>query len=78
MRVTLKIEESAQGLWRVRGDPSVLYDGLRFAAAIRLAHGLAREAHKKSGSPVDVQIVCDDFTMTLAAYARTLPGHLAA
>lgn len=78
MRVTLKIEESTQGLWLVRRDPSVLYDGLRFAAAIRLAHGLAREEHNNSGSPVDVQMVCDDFTMTLAQYAGTLPGHLAA
>jgi hypothetical protein len=78
MRVTLKIEESAQGLWRVCRDPSVVYDGLRFAAAIRLAHGLAREEHNHSGSPVDVQMVCDDFTMTRGEYAGTLSGHLAA
>lgn len=68
MHITLTIEERAQGLWRVcRGD-SVLHDELGFAAAIRLARGLARKQHAGSGQPAGADLVCADFNFTLAHY----------
>lgn len=79
MHVTLKIEESDQGLWCIRRGPALMHDHLRFAAAIRLAHGLARAEHADSGHSVEVQMVCEDFSLTLAEYAiPRAAGHLAA
>lgn len=74
MRVVLTIKESRHGLWCICSGTAVLYDRLRFAHAIRLARGLAREEHANSGRRVSVDMACAEFTITLAQYAGTT-GH---
>ncbi len=69
MRTVLMIRESRHGLWCICSGEAVLYDKLRFAHAIRLARGLAREEHASSGSMVSVEMVCSEFTITLMHYA---------
>jgi hypothetical protein len=56
----------------------VLYDGLRFAHAIRLARGLAREEHDSSGRACSVQMTCAEFTITLVQHAGTAPSRCVA
>jgi hypothetical protein len=54
-------------------------DRLRFAHAIRLARGLAREEHARSGRTVHVDMACSEFTITLAQYAgQATPQRAAA
>ena len=78
MRVILTIEESTQGLWCICSGGVVLHDKLRFAPAIRLAHGLARKQHTSSGHVVRVEMICADSTILLAHYAyAVLPLHFA-
>ncbi|RCS28991.1 hypothetical protein DEO45_14515 [Rhodanobacter denitrificans] len=72
MRVVLTIKESSHGLWCIRGGKALLYDQLRFAQAIRLARGLAREEHASSGRTVSVELTCAEFTIALVQYAA--PG----
>lgn len=72
MRVVLTIKESSHGLWCIRGGKALLYDQLRFAQAIRLARGLAREEHASSGCTVSVELTCAEFTIALVQYAS--PG----
>lgn len=74
MRVVLTIQESRHGLWRICSGPGVLFDGLRFAHAIRLARGIARERHTSSGCTVYVEMICAEFTIALAKYASPGPG----
>ena len=69
MRVVLTIKESSHGLWSICSGPAVLFDGLGFAHAIRLARGLAREEHANSGRTVCVEMACMEFTIDLARYA---------
>ena len=66
MRAVLTIEESIQALWRICSGGAVLYDKLRFAPAIRMAHGLARNEYASSGHAVQMEMICADFTIPLA------------
>ena len=65
MRVVLTIKESSHGLWRICSGKALLYDQLRFAPAIRLARGLARDEHASSGRTVSVELSCAEFTIAL-------------
>lgn len=78
MRVVLMIRESRHGLWCICSGEAVLYDGLRFAHAIRLARGLAREEHDSSGRACSVQMTCAEFTITLVQHAGTAPSRCVA
>ncbi|MBQ4854760.1 hypothetical protein IMW82_08755 [Rhodanobacter sp. B2A1Ga4] len=78
MRVVLTIRESRHGLWCICSGEVVLYDGLRFAHAIRLARGLAREEHANSGRMAKVDMACSEFTITLAHYAGPIIPQCAA
>jgi hypothetical protein len=78
MRMVLTIKESRHGLWRICSGETVLYDQLRFAHAIRLARGLAREEHANSGRAVSVEMVCSEFTITLVHYAGPVRSQRAA
>lgn len=79
MRMVLTIRESRHGLWCICSEGAVLYDRLRFAHAIRLARGLAREEHARSGRTVHVDMACSEFTITLAQYAgQATPQRAAA
>jgi len=69
MRMVLTIKESHHGLWRICSGEAVLYDKLRFAQAIRLARGLAREEHANSGRAVSVEMVCSEFSIALVHHA---------
>ncbi len=75
MRVVLTIKESNHGLWCICSGSSVLFDRLKFAHAIRLSRGLAREEHDSSGRDAHVEMVCAEFTIALVDYgdsARSL------
>lgn len=69
MRVVLTIKESSHGLWAICSGSAVLFDGLGFAHAIRLARGLGREEHANSGRTVYVEMACKEFTIGLVQYA---------
>ena len=71
MSVVLTIKESRHGLWRFCSGPDVLFDRLRFAHAIRLGRGLAREEHNSSGAAARVEMICNDFSIPLVQYAET-------
>ena len=71
MSVVLTIKESRHGLWRICSGPDVLFDRLRFAHAIRLGRGLAREEHNSSGAAARVEMICNDFSIPLVQYAET-------
>lgn len=77
MRIVLTIKESSHGLWCICSGSAVLYDKLRFAHAIRLSRGLAREEHENSGHAVDVEMVCSEFTISLVQYAGPDPTRQA-
>jgi hypothetical protein len=70
MSVVLTIKESRHGLWRICSGPDVLFDRLRFAHAIRLGRGLAREEHDNSGAAARVEMICNDFSIPLVQYAE--------
>lgn len=79
MRVILTIKESSHGLWCICSGAAVLFDELRFAHAIRLARGLAREQHANSGRTVCVEMACEEFTIDLVRYADSaVSAHTAA
>ena len=69
MSVVLTIKESPYGLWRICSGSDVLFDKLRFAHAIRLGRGLAREEHDSSGESARVEMICNDFSIPLVQYA---------
>ncbi|MGB5853096.1 MAG: hypothetical protein WBG85_12465 [Rhodanobacter sp.] len=70
MSVVLTIKESRHGLWRICSGQDVLFDRLRFAHAIRLGRGLAREEHASSGTAARVEMICNDFSIPLVQYAE--------
>ena len=72
MRIVLTIKETSHGLWRICSGEAVLYDKLRFAHAIRLARGLAREKHANSEHAVSVEMASAEFTISLVNYARPM------
>ena len=78
MCMVLTIKESRHGLWCICSGEAVLYDKLRFAHAIRLARGLAREEHANSGRMVSVDMTCSEFAITLAHYGETVTPQRAA
>jgi hypothetical protein len=69
MGVVLTIKESSHGLWCICSGPTILFDRLHFAHAIRLSRGLAREEHEGSGSAACVEMVCNEFSIPLVKYA---------
>lgn len=69
MRIVLTIKESSHGLWCICSGRALLHDQLRFAHAIRLARGLAREEHASSGCTTSVELSCAEFTIALVQYA---------
>lgn len=77
MSVVLTIRESSHGLWRICSGPDVLFDCLRFAHAIRLGRGLAREEHDSSGNAASVEMICNDFSIPLVQYADTRGSRVA-
>ncbi|MEO5829955.1 MAG: hypothetical protein ABIQ36_05245 [Rhodanobacter sp.] len=78
MQIVLTIKEASDGLWRICSDETVLYDRLRFAHAIRLARGLAREKYANSGQEVSVDMVCAGFTIALMQQACSASSRQAA
>lgn len=76
MCVVLTIKESSHGLWCIcSGNAARLYDRLRFAQAIRLAHELARREHASSDCAVRVEMACSEFTIVLMQYAGPDTPH---
>ncbi|WEN15008.1 hypothetical protein PY254_17540 [Rhodanobacter sp. AS-Z3] len=69
MRIVLTIKEARHGLWCICTGEAVLYDKLRFAHAVRLARGLAREEYANSGNAVSVEMACAGFTISLLQHA---------
>lgn len=78
MRIVLTIKEASHGLWCICSGETVLYDRLRFAHAIRLARGLARENYANSGHAVNVDMVCAGFTIPLMQQACSASSRQAA
>jgi len=78
MRMVLSIKESSHGLWCICSGEAMLYDRLRFAHAIRLARGLAREKHANSGCMASVEMVCAEFTIALVHYTSPAAPQRAA
>lgn len=78
MRIVLSIKESSHGLWRISSGEALLHDKLRFAHAIRLARGLAREEHANSGCAVSVEMVCSEFAIALVHYTGQIAPKCAA
>lgn len=78
MQIVLTIKEASHGLWRICSAETVLYDRLRFAHAIRLARGLAREKFANSGHAVSVEMDCTGFTIALVHYGCAAPAQKAA
>lgn len=68
MRIVLTIKEGSHGLWCICSGSTILYDKLRFAHAIWLGRGLARDEHDSSGQAVGVEMVCSEFTISLVQY----------
>jgi hypothetical protein len=79
MCVVLTIKESGHGLWCICSGSAVrLYDRLRFAQAIRLAHEMARSEHASSGCATRVEMACPEFTIVLMQYAGPAASSRAA
>jgi hypothetical protein len=78
MSVVLTIKESRHGLWRICSGTDVLFDRLRFAHAIRLGRGLAREEHDSSGAAARVEMICNDVSIPLVQYAEARRSRMTA
>jgi hypothetical protein len=66
--IVMTIEESGHGRWCICCGTRVLFEDLRFAHAIKLVRGLARQKQVSSKRTVLVEMASREFTVILAQY----------
>jgi hypothetical protein len=67
--VTISLEQSAAGNWRVCRCRITLFSDLQLGAAIKLAREMARDEHQRLGRQVRVEMPGPISTIVLARYA---------
>ena len=67
--VTISLEQSAAGDWRVRRWRITLFSDLQLGAAIKLAREMARDEHQRLRRQVQVEMPGSVSTIELAQYA---------
>lgn len=67
--VTISLEQSAAGNWRVCRCRITLFSDLQLEAAIELAREMARDEHQRLGRQVRVEMPGSLSTIVLAQYA---------
>lgn len=67
--VTISLEQSAAGNWRVCRCRITLFSDLQLEAAIKLAREMARDEHQRLGHQVRVEMPGSLSTIVLAQYA---------
>lgn len=67
--VTISLEQSAAGNWRVCRCRITLFSDLQLEAAIKLAQEMARDEHQRLGRQVRVEMPGSLSTIVLAQYA---------
>ena len=68
MNIAFTIKEDQGGLWSVNRGGAVVTTSLGFAAAIKLAGKLARDAQAVSGESTSVELAVPEFTTMLSRY----------
>jgi hypothetical protein len=67
--VTIPLEQSAMGGWRVCRCRITLFSGLQLGAAIKLAREMARDEHQRLGRRVRMEMPGPISTIVLARHA---------
>lgn len=76
MAVNFTIREDSSGLWCVERDGCRLLDHLSLQEAVREGCEQGRAHYTDSGQATCVQIVTDDYTVTLAQYVPAVRDGL--
>ena len=68
MHILLTLKESHHGSWCICREAVVLFDGLRFARAIKLARQLAEDLPVDPDDTVHLQLAGSEFASTFLPY----------